>query len=89
VRLLSASSWGKTAMVKDTMTLCQDVQDDEATDEQNLIGLAIVKAHAFSQEYDSSTGRIKDRPNYHALKEGYTAGFLAGFTYKFTGEIEL
>jgi hypothetical protein len=65
------------------------IDDDiEETAEQNLMGLAIVKAHAFSQEYDSNSGRVKDRPNYHALKEGYTAGFLAGFNYKFTGDTE-
>lgn len=72
----------------DNMTISQDVQDDEATAEQNLMGLAIVKAHAFSQEYDSNTGRVKDRLGYHYLKEGYTAGFLKGFEYRFTGETE-
>ena len=57
--------------------------------EYNLTGLAIVKAHIFSQEYNPSTGRAEDKPNYHALKEGYTAGFLAGFTYKITGDKDL
>jgi hypothetical protein len=71
---------------KDNMTDSQNVQDDD--EEGNLIGLAIMKAHMFSQEYDTNSGRVKDRPNYHALKEGYTAGFLAGFNYKFTGETE-
>jgi len=79
VRLLSGSSWEKTVSDYDT--------DDE--EQANIMGLAIVKAHAFSQEYDSSTGRVKDRLNYHALKEGYTAGFLAGFVYKLTGDKDL
>ena len=57
-------------------------------EQANILGLAIVKAHAFAQEYDSNRGRIVDRTNYHALKEGYTAGFLAGFTHKFTGDTE-
>jgi hypothetical protein len=65
-----------------------DNTEAEYEEQENLIGLAIVKAHAFSQEYDSNSGRVKDRPNYHALKEGYTAGFLAGFNYKFTGDID-
>jgi len=65
-----------------------DNTEAEYEEQENLIGLAIVKAHAFSQEYDANSGRIKDRPNYHALKEGYTAGFLAGFNYKFTGDID-
>jgi hypothetical protein len=55
----------------------------------NLTGLAIVKAHAFAQEYNPTNGRIEDRQGYHALKEGYTAGFLAGFVYKITGDKEL
>ena len=64
-----------------------DYDTDEA--EGNMLGLAIVKAHIFSQEYNPTTGRAEDRPNYHALKEGYTAGFLAGFVYKLTGDSEL
>jgi hypothetical protein len=65
---------------------------NDTTDEEkqaSIMGLAIVKAHAFSQTYDSNRGRIVDRPNYHALKEGYTAGFLAGFVYKLTGDKDL
>ena len=61
--------------------------DDDT--EGNIMGLAIIKAHIFSQEYNPSTGRAEDKPNYHALKEGYTEGFLAGFTYKFTGDKDL
>ena len=61
--------------------------DDEK--QANIMGLAIVKAHAFSQEYDSNRGRVVNRANYHALKEGYTAGFLAGFEFKFTGDKDL
>lgn len=64
-----------------------EIDDDEA--QGNIMGLAVLKAHVFSQEYDSNSGRAKDRPNYHALKEGYTAGFLAGFVYKLTGDKDL
>ena len=46
--------------------------------------IAITKAHAFAQEYNRHTGRVEDKPNYHALKEGYTAGFLEGFSYRLT-----
>jgi hypothetical protein len=55
----------------------------------NITAIAVIKGHAFSQEYNPTSGRAEDRPNYHALKEGYTAGFLAGFTYKFTGDKDL
>jgi hypothetical protein len=66
-------------------------QEEWESDQQqgDVMGLAVVKAHAFSQEYNPTTGRAEDKPNYHALKQGYTAGFLAGFTYKFTGDTEL
>ena len=49
-----------------------------------LQDIAITKAHAFAQEYNRHTGRVEDKPNYHALKEGYTAGFLEGFSYRLT-----
>jgi len=66
-------------------------QEEWESDQQqgDVMGLAVVKAHAFSQEYNPTTGRAEDKPNYHALKEGYTAGFLAGFTYKFTGDKDI
>ena len=73
--------------MKDNMTVSQDVDDEE--EQGNIMGLAIVKAHAFSQEYNPTTGRVEGRPNYHALKEGYTAGFLAGFVYRITGGKDL
>lgn len=49
-----------------------------------LTDIAITKAHAFAQEYNPSTGRVEDKPNYHALKEGYMAGFLEGFAHRLT-----
>jgi hypothetical protein len=66
-------------------------QEEWESDQQqgDVMGLAVVKAHAFSQEYNPTTGRAEDKPNYHALKQGYTAGFLAGFTYKFTGDKDI
>jgi hypothetical protein len=49
-----------------------------------LYEIAIVKAHAYAQEYNPSTGRVENKPNYHALKGGYIAGFLEGFSYRLT-----
>ena len=49
-----------------------------------LHDIAIVKAHAYAQEYNTHTGRVEDKPNYHALKEGYMAGFLEGFAHRLT-----
>jgi hypothetical protein len=50
-----------------------------------LHDIAIVRAHAFAQEYNPYTGKVEDKANYHALKEGYMNGFLAGFAHKLTG----
>mgnify|MGYP003648216782 CR=1 FL=1 len=71
--------------------MTQEQYDAEWEVEQqgNVMGLAVVKAHAFSQEYNPTTGRAEDKPNYHALKEGYTEGFLAGFTYRITGDKDI
>jgi hypothetical protein len=49
-----------------------------------LYDIASVKAHAHAQEYNPSTGRVEEKPNYHALREGYMAGFLEGFSYRLT-----
>jgi hypothetical protein len=67
--------------------MSKDTTDEEK--QASIMGLAIAKAHAFSQEYDPNNGSVINRPNYHALKEGYTAGFLAGFVYKITGDKDL
>ena len=67
--------------------MSKDTTDEEV--QAGIMGLAIVKAHAFSQEYNPNSGKVEDRANYHALKEGYTAGFLAGFVYKLTGDKDL
>jgi hypothetical protein len=64
-----------------------DFDVDEEPPEQykpTLYDIASVKAHAYAQEYNRHTGRVEDKPNYHALKEGYTAGFLEGFSYRLT-----
>jgi len=51
----------------------------------SLADIAIVKAHAYAQEYNTYTGRVEDKANYHALKQGYQDGFLAGFAHKMGG----
>ena len=51
----------------------------------SLADIAIVKGHAYAQEYNTYTGRVEDKPNYHALKQGYQDGFLAGFAHRLGG----
>ncbi len=61
-----------------------DPMETEPTYETTLYGIASTKAHNYAHEYNPSTGRVEDKPNYHALKEGYTAGFLEGFAHRLT-----
>jgi hypothetical protein len=49
-----------------------------------LYDIASVKAHNYAQEYEKTTGVVRDKHNYHALREGYMAGFLEGFSYRLT-----
>jgi len=60
--------------------------DEEPHERYNptMYDIASVKAHVFAQEYDKTTGVVSPRHNYHALKEGYMAGFLEGFSHRFT-----
>jgi len=60
--------------------------DEEPHERYNptMYDIASVKAHVFAQEYDKTTGVVSPRHNYHALKEGYIAGFLEGFSHRFT-----
>jgi len=60
--------------------------DEEPHERYNptMHDIASVKAHVFAQEYDKTTGVVSPRHNYHALKEGYMAGFLEGFSHRFT-----
>jgi hypothetical protein len=53
-------------------------------DEITIYSIAVTKAHNYAQEYNPSTGTVEDKANYHALREGYMAGFLEGFSHRFT-----
>ncbi len=62
----------------------QELTTQDIWDRLSLMDIASVKAHAYAQEYNPSTGRVQEKPNYHALREGYMAGFLEGFAYRLT-----
>jgi hypothetical protein len=59
---------------------------EEMADNITLYTIAQVKAYAYCEEYDPTTGRTEQKKGYLLLKEGYVDGFLAGFAYKLTGE---
>ena len=58
----------------------------EAHDGITLYKIASVKAYNYCEEYNPYTGRTEQKRGYLLLKEGYIAGFLAGFAHKLTGE---
>jgi hypothetical protein len=51
----------------------------------SLNDIARTKAHNYAQEYNPYTGQVNEKANYHALREGYIDGFLAGFKHRLTG----
>jgi hypothetical protein len=56
------------------------------TDDITLFNIASVKAFAYCEEYNPYTGTTQQKKGYLLLKEGYIAGFLAGFTHRLTGD---
>jgi hypothetical protein len=50
-----------------------------------LYTIAQVKSYSFTQEYNPVSGQVEDKHGYLLLKEGYIAGFIAGFTHRLTG----
>jgi hypothetical protein len=62
-----------------------DPMETEPTYETTLYDIASTKAYAYAQEYDATSGRVKDRDGYLYLKQGYQDGFLAGFAHRMGG----
>ena len=60
--------------------------DEEPHEKYNptMYDIASVKAHVFAQEYNPSTGMVSPRAFSAELKEAYKAGFLEGFSHRFT-----
>jgi hypothetical protein len=58
----------------------------EAHDDITLYSIASVKAYNYCMEYDSCKGIEVERSGSNYLKQGYIDGFIAGFTYKLTGD---
>ena len=50
-----------------------------------LYEIALVKSYSFTQEYNPVSGQVEDKHGYRFLKEGYIAGFMAGFAHKMGG----
>lgn len=48
-----------------------------------LTDIAIVKSYTYCEQYDTNSGRVKEKEGSFYLKQGYIDGFLAGFAHKF------
>ena len=59
---------------------------DEMADGITLYTIASIKGYNYMMEYDSCRGREVEKAGSNFLKQGYIDGFIAGFTYKLTGE---
>lgn len=62
--------------------------EEEAKEQHSLFTIALVKSYTYCEEYNPYTGRVEQKKDYLFLKEGYIDGFLAGFTYKLTGDLD-
>ena len=51
-----------------------------------LYTIASIKGNNYTMDYDPNSGREVEKTGARFLKEGYVAGFLAGFTHKLTGD---
>jgi len=54
-------------------------------DDITLYKIASVKAYNYCDEYNPISGRTEQKKGYLLIKEGYIAGFLAGFAHKMGG----
>jgi hypothetical protein len=59
---------------------------EKMADDITLYTIASIKGYNYCMEYDSYSGREVEKTGASFLKEGFVAGFLAGFEYKLTGE---
>ena len=50
----------------------------------SIESIAITKAWAYTLEYDSNSGMVSPRGFSTELKAAYKAGFLEGFSHRFT-----
>jgi hypothetical protein len=57
--------------------------------EDSVINIALLKSWNYIEEYNPHIGTVEERHGARFLKQGYLDGFLAGFTYRLTGDTEL
>ena len=61
-----------------------DTDPPEQCADVTLYDIASTKAWNYTLEYDKYTGMVSPKHNSAELKEAYKAGFLEGFSHRFT-----
>ena len=58
---------------------------EKMADDITLYTIASIKGNNYTMDYDPNSGREFEKTGARFLKEGYVAGFLAGFAHRLTG----
>ncbi len=69
---------------EDDFDVDEEPADQYYRGETTLYDIASVKAWNYTLEYNPSTGMVSPRDFAGQLKEAYKAGFLEGFSHRFT-----
>lgn len=74
--------------LKDQLITEQEDNMNDAVKRQDitLYTIASIKGNNYTMDYDPNSGREVEKTGARFLKEGYIAGFLAGFTHRLTGD---
>jgi len=59
---------------------------EKMADDITLYTIASVKSYNYMMEYDPNSGGEVEKLGANFLAQGFTDGFIAGFTYKLTGD---
>jgi hypothetical protein len=59
---------------------------EKMADDITLYTIASIKGYNYMMEYDPNSGSEVEKTGASFLRQGYMDGFMAGFTYKLTGE---
>jgi hypothetical protein len=58
----------------------------EQDKQHTIYDIALVKSYTYIEEYDTNSGRTKEKMGSNYLKMGFVDGFLAGVAYRLGGE---
>ncbi len=59
---------------------------EKMADDITLYTIASIKGYNYCMEYDPNSGGEVEKTGASFLRQGYIAGFLAGFEHRLTGD---